>query len=235
MTGSSNGDYINGYAGNDVLFGDAGSDVLIGGAGNDTIDGGDNASGLDVASYSGAFTDYVIAANGGTITITDSNAADGNEGTDTLTTIEALQFSDRFVRVAVERVATNLSASGEYVYGTVLGEVIAGTSDGDGILGREGNDTINAGSGDDYIDAGLGDDFIDGGAGNDVFRWVTGDGNDTISGFEAGDILSINSVVNASDVAFNIVGSNTVITVGTATLTLLGYTALLTDDNFGAG
>ncbi len=235
ITGSSNGDYINGYAGNDVLFGNAGSDVLIGGAGNDTIDGGENASGLDVASYSGAFTDYVIAANGGTITITDSNAADGNEGTDTLTTIEALQFSDRFVRVAVERVATNLSASGEYVYGTVLGEVIAGTSDGDGILGREGNDTINAGSGDDYIDAGLGDDLIDGGAGNDVFRWVTGDGNDTISGFEAGDILSINSVVNASDVAFNIVGSNTVITVGTATLTLLGYTALLTDDNFGAG
>ncbi|HRF02664.1 MAG TPA: VCBS domain-containing protein, partial [Pirellulaceae bacterium] len=68
-----------------------GDDTLTGGAGNDFIDGG---SGNDVAIFSGTSAQYTVTNNGnGTWTVTDS--VGGRDGTDTVTNVERLQFSDR--------------------------------------------------------------------------------------------------------------------------------------------
>ena len=76
----------------DTLTGDATDNLLTGGLGNDTLRGG---AGQDTAVFAGSFADYTY--NG--TTVTDNNAADGNDGVDTISQIEFLQFSD--VRIAL--------------------------------------------------------------------------------------------------------------------------------------
>lgn len=82
-----------GYGGNDKLSGGGGDDLLAGGTGNDVIFGGANT---DTASYSGASTGYKLSylANN-VIKVTDTDLTNGNDGTDTLTGIEKLKFSDK--------------------------------------------------------------------------------------------------------------------------------------------
>ncbi len=86
-------DIVAGEAGNDNLFGGSGNDALTGGAGNDDLSGG---IGDDVAQYAGASTDYAINYNAasGSYSITATAAPVLAEGTDTLTGIETLTFSD---------------------------------------------------------------------------------------------------------------------------------------------
>ena len=89
IAGSSN-DQIMGNAANNMLFGGPGDDSLRGAAGNDVLNGG---AGRDVAGFFGNIRDF--AFNPGTGTISDQEPADGNEGTDTITNIEEIQFNDR--------------------------------------------------------------------------------------------------------------------------------------------
>jgi Ca2+-binding RTX toxin-like protein len=238
ITGTSDNDVLEGRAGGDTMEGGDGADILIGGAGGDILDGGGNASGIDIAVYSGNFADYTINHLGSSnFEIIDNNTSNGDDGSDDIVNFEALQFADQFVRIAIETVDIQGGGGGKYIYGTVLGETITGTSTGDGILGRAGNDTINGGGGDDYVDAGTGNDTINLGTGIAVIRWVTGDGNDTVNGFSSNDILNINATVARTDgsLQINTSGSDTIITIGgTATLTLVGFTGL-TDSNFGTG
>jgi Ca2+-binding RTX toxin-like protein len=92
LNGSNSADNLNGYGGNDSLKGNAGNDNLNGGAGNDSLDGG---LGNDIALFGGNFAGYQLAYNAGIITAVDTNPADGNDGTDTLTQIETLRFADK--------------------------------------------------------------------------------------------------------------------------------------------
>ena len=80
-------DTVSGGEGDDVIDGGAGNDTLTGGSGNDTLDGGD---GVDRAVFSGNSADYTVAGG----TVTDNNTADGDDGTDTLTSVEVLEFAD---------------------------------------------------------------------------------------------------------------------------------------------
>ncbi|TBW33437.1 hypothetical protein EYW49_20440 [Siculibacillus lacustris] len=91
LTGTAGADLIRGLAGADVITGGAGADVLVGGAGNDTLIGG---AGRDVALYAVASTAATWTRNkaDGTWTVTA-----GSDGTDKLTSIEALRFTDRDV------------------------------------------------------------------------------------------------------------------------------------------
>ena len=98
MTVSTSGEIWNGTAGNDIhvgtiladtLNGLGGNDTITGGAGNDAINGG---LGYDRADYSSLPGAYTITRNGLTTTVS------GPDGTDTLTGIERLQFSDLSVR-----------------------------------------------------------------------------------------------------------------------------------------
>jgi len=87
-TGNELDNRILGGSGQDILAGLAGNDQFRGYAGNDIISGG---SGIDTVIYPGASLDYTV-----TLTIDGYTVADitGAEGTDTLRSIERLQFSD---------------------------------------------------------------------------------------------------------------------------------------------
>ncbi len=91
LTGGTGNDQIFGLGGDDIIDGGAGDDILDGGSGNDTIEGG---SGNDTIVFSGNKGDYTIVDDGTTITVTDNNLGDGDDGTDTLTGVEFLQFAD---------------------------------------------------------------------------------------------------------------------------------------------
>ncbi|MEI6757066.1 MAG: hypothetical protein FDX18_10685 [Chlorobium sp.] len=81
-------------SGNDALYGGSGNDELKGDAGNDYLDGGDGLA--DTAVFAGASTSYSVqySALDNTFSITDSVSGLSSEGTDTLTNIELVKFSD---------------------------------------------------------------------------------------------------------------------------------------------
>ena len=95
VTGSSAADKILGDAGNDKLSGAFGADTLTGGAGNDTLSGGQD---LDTATFAGKASDYKITTVGGVTTVQDLQpTVSGNDGTDSLTGINRLQFLDQVI------------------------------------------------------------------------------------------------------------------------------------------
>ena len=93
LTGGNGDDTISGLGGNDIINGSGGNDLLTGGAGNDTIDGG--AGLFDTAVYSGARAQYTLSfINTGNLAGTVTDTVPGRDGTDTLTNVEFLKFSD---------------------------------------------------------------------------------------------------------------------------------------------
>jgi hypothetical protein len=81
-----------GGSGNDTIIGNTANNTFTGGAGNDVIDG---SLGQDTAIYAGNLANYRITA-------LDSNrlqisSRSSNEGIDTLSAIEILQFSDQSI------------------------------------------------------------------------------------------------------------------------------------------
>jgi VCBS repeat-containing protein len=86
-------DIVSGDAGADSLYGGSGDDALCGGEGDDDLNGG---VGTDDASYSGASTDYAVSydAVSGSYTIAGTGAAALANGTDILTGVETVSFSD---------------------------------------------------------------------------------------------------------------------------------------------
>ena len=87
ITGSSGNDRLPGFAGDDAIFGADGDDTLAGGAGDDTLDGG---AGRDTAVYDGVRSAYTLTREGDRIRV----VTDGVDGTDLLTNIERIVFSD---------------------------------------------------------------------------------------------------------------------------------------------
>lgn len=83
INGTSDDDVLTGTNGVDRIDGGAGVDTLTGAGGNDELIGG---LGLDTAVYSGVRAAYQVQARGGGVS--------GPEGSDTLTGIERLRFSD---------------------------------------------------------------------------------------------------------------------------------------------
>ncbi len=92
VIGGSNNDTIVGDDSANILDGSGGNDVLAGGGGDDTLSGG---SGYDAVHYDGAIGDFAVSYNSGTstFTITDLNASDGDEGSDTVTGVETFTFN----------------------------------------------------------------------------------------------------------------------------------------------
>lgn len=92
--GGSGADTLVGNEVANTLDGGDGDDLLQGGGGDDYIDGG---TGTNTAVYSGAKGSYSWTDNGdGTYTVT------GPEGTDTLTNIRYLKFSDEVVDLTTD-------------------------------------------------------------------------------------------------------------------------------------
>ncbi|RYG99987.1 MAG: hypothetical protein EON58_01920 [Alphaproteobacteria bacterium] len=103
--GSANRDLLFGSTLDNVINGLAGDDLIWGYAGNDAINGGE---GYDIAVFSGGRSQYIITnqSDGSTRVI-------GPDGTDTLTSVERIRFTDGgdYIRGsgAVTYTPTNLS------------------------------------------------------------------------------------------------------------------------------
>ncbi len=190
-------DRLVGNDGNDTLKGGAGADTFRGDKGNDAIDGGANraesttqtwdnngSNGVDVAEYSGPASRYTITKSGSTFTVTDSKGSAG-DGTDTLTNVEVLRFSDGEKNLMVVKTpqmnyapgGSTGTITGYNWNGTDLADTINTQPSGttgvrDWVNAGAGDDSISTGDGGDWIDAGEGDDTIDGGAnGNTGNQW----------------------------------------------------------------
>jgi hypothetical protein len=98
-----------GGSGDDTITGNSSANNIQGGAGNDIIDGG---SGIDTAIFKDSSTSYKITTNtDGSISVVHSPPSDSvtNEGTDSLTNVEYMQFTDK--TVASTSLKYSLSAS----------------------------------------------------------------------------------------------------------------------------
>jgi Ca2+-binding RTX toxin-like protein len=84
----SNIEWVLGSNYNDNIIGDTKPNVIEGSGGDDTIDGG---LGTDTASFVGLISEYTAVESGYSIIVTDTNAS--RDGVDTVTSIEAFEFS----------------------------------------------------------------------------------------------------------------------------------------------
>ncbi len=155
LNGGAGFDLLIGGDGNDTLNGNAGADILMGDAGNDILDGGDGLS--DLAVFTDLIGNYEITTDeNGVTTVVHLNG--GADGTDTITNVERLEFTDTTIDTPVFEPGP--------ITGTAGNDTLVGTADADTIQGLAGDDTIQGEGGDDTLDGGAGDDTIDGGAGD---------------------------------------------------------------------
>lgn len=92
IRGGDRADRLAGGAGNDKLYGNDGEDEFWGMTGNDTIYGG---FGTDTVHFNGVRASYSLVTSGGSIKVTDNQTSvNGNDGVDTLSSIEQLLFRD---------------------------------------------------------------------------------------------------------------------------------------------
>ncbi|QCK88177.1 protease [Phreatobacter aquaticus] len=216
--GGANNDRVFGDDGNDVIYGEAGLDEIRGGSGDDWISGGD---GNDVWLSGGQGNDTVYGGIGNDLMYggLGNDQMFGEDGDDTV-----------YGEAGVDEIR-----------GGVGSDTIYGGDDHDiWLSGGQGNDTIYGGNGNDTILGGMGDDFLSGDAGNDLLRGEAGNdtfvfanatfGNDTIADFDVagGDVIRFSSTVFANYAAMlaaaTQVGVDTVITLGSHTITLTNVT-----------
>jgi len=124
------------------------------------------------------------------------------------------------------------------VEGTAGHDWLPGLGGNDTILGFEGDDRLEGGDGDDTMDGGKGADILVGGAGNDsltggqgpdLYEFNAGFGMDTVTDFKVSqDQIQLFQAPQSVEQD----GDDTVITVGTNTITLLGVQASSLPDDF---
>ena len=91
LTGSKDAS-LTGNRHENILTGNSGNNVLKGGGGDDRLNGN---SGNDTAVYAGTYADYSVTTHEGLVTVRDNRL--NRDGTDSLTSIEFLQFSDQTI------------------------------------------------------------------------------------------------------------------------------------------
>jgi len=153
--GHSGDDTIVLREGDETAFGYAGKDSIEGGAGNDIIDGG---KGVDTAIYKDSSSAYTLTTNDdGTVSVVHTSPSEGitNEGSDTLTSIEKMQFSDKTIsKTSLKYQLSEIINSSENILSAHTEDVLSGTlnfNKGDNIIildgqgktyrGLEGDDT----------------------------------------------------------------------------------------------
>ena len=107
---------IVGTPGVDTLTGTAGDDVIRGLGGNDTIDG---LGGSDTAEYLGVRANYRVTVSNGVYTIDDQREG-SPDGTDTLTNVEFLRFSDGETVAIADAVAPTTAPGLDPLTGAML-------------------------------------------------------------------------------------------------------------------
>lgn len=167
-----------GGLGADRLIGNSADNVLTGHYGNDIIDGG---LGSDTAAFLSRRSEYTITVSGQTVTVTHVA-----EGTDTITNVEFLRFSDMTLSVGPN--GDIVTSGGITLSGDLTNDTLNGTAFVDVLSGGGGNDVINGLGGDDTLNGGLGDDQVFGGDGNDIL--IGGSGVDLLDGGAGTDLAN---------------------------------------------
>jgi Ca2+-binding RTX toxin-like protein len=202
LVGNDSQNTLLGGAGDDLIIGALGNDFMNGGNGNDTvvINANRTATTLQASLFVLQIVtapDGILISNYATPTITAVSA----DGTDTLASIEKIQFNDVLFDTA------SLLHTG-----TINADTIAGTADGEVIFGQEG---------DDILTGGAGQDILVGGPGRDVFRdSAAGLNGDRIYDLSAGDRITI-SDASLAGFSFALSGNTLTYTGGTLTLDTL--------------
>lgn len=202
-------DVLYGDAGNDVVFIGFGADTVYGGndsdiiyaIGSDTnqvVFGGEGGVDRDELSWVNE-TDTADAVN---VTFTANEAGIGTSRGHTVTFSQIEVLTTSQVNDVVNASATTngvyvsleggndslIGGSGnDTVYGGAGADTIRAGAGDDSVFGGSGNDVLLGEAGNDTLVGGTGNDTLTGGAGNDVFVFNPGDGNDTITDFNAGN------------------------------------------------
>lgn len=159
------------HGGTNVISTGAGDDEIWGGIGAETADGG---AGNDVFHAAGLAAGYALARDGfGGYVLTDSNLADGDNGTDRLAGMEWVQFADQRVALPVYGAGVNLT-------GTAGADVLIGTANDDRLTGLAGNDTLDGGGGADVLTGGAGNDTYSVDSAADIVNETLSEGADTV-------------------------------------------------------
>jgi Bacterial Ig domain/RTX calcium-binding nonapeptide repeat (4 copies) len=207
-TGSGN-DYIVGNAAANFFESNSGDDWLVGNEGNDTIDGG---GGDDTAAYffaggtllpsgevSGGY--YSVYRTGDTVTVT--GLAPSNEGVDTLTGIEHLNFRNE--TIDVNKLLDHSGGTQAGGHASDGGIVLAGG-------GANGSETGAVGAGITIKNGTAASEPLQGTSGNDVLYGLGGD--DVLTGYGGRDTFDGGAGSDTVDYSYEPVGVNALITLG---------------------
>ena len=189
INGTSGADTLNGTSGADVINGLDGNDIINGGAGNDTIDGG---AGTDTAVFSGTMAGSTRTTSGSVTTVV------GPDGTDSLTNVERMQFSDGTLIVG--------AGGGQYYAGTAGNDTIVGTAFADEILGGLGDDTLTGAGGNDTIAGGDGTDTAVYSGNRSAYTIGISGGVTTVTGPDGTDTLTTVERLQFADGLYGIDG-----------------------------
>lgn len=162
LQGEGENDWLVGEDGDDSLLGGSGNDTLLGGAGDDILDGGSGTG--DEAQIHVNRAGATLVRAGNQVTVTSA------EGTDILSDIEFIWFTDDYVDVStlLDTSTSFTPTSGDdSLTGTSGNDTIDGLAGNDTILGEDGNDSLIGGEGDDVFINNIGEDTLIGGPGND--------------------------------------------------------------------
>ena len=239
---------INGGVGNDSIDNFASNSTLNGGAGNDSI----NNTGLKVTyEYESGGGDDIVIGYGSTDTLhivsgkvktTNVKGMDVtfNIGSGSVTLIEAAGKTINLLNSSGNLTSTVYSGIWE---GTAKADTYSNSASNILLKGLAGNDTITNYAATVTINGGAGHDIITldknnknvtviGGAGNDtvnssstngiLYQYAGGDGKDVITGFSKKDTIQVTSGVLKSVKTSE---GNTIITIGSGTITLEKYTS----------
>ena len=202
---SDEGVELVGGDGDDTLIGGQGEDYLDGGLGNDTLKGTDVnqdtfviSSGQDIVEDLNT-NDILLVASGASVeaTVLFDFIATGdtaNEGSATILLGTASEV-DLSLAGGPNGYTVEAGDTASSLTGSAFDDVLRGGIESDILDGGDGNDLLVGGDGDDDITAGDGLDIIGGLLGNDDItlnadavldevHFRTGDGSDTVTGFE---------------------------------------------------
>ncbi len=187
IVGSTGDDSLIGGNGAGTISALAGDDTLYGYDGNDTLYG---ETGADLIY--GNKADDLIYGNQGSDTLFGGQDADtvfGGQDADIL-------YGNRSADVIYGNLGN------DSLHGGQDADTLYGGQGDDSLAGNLGNDTLHGGEGADTLSGGAGDDLLIGEAGTDLYRFGSGDGMDTVSGFSIGeDVIAVAAGLNDTGIA----------------------------------
>ena len=183
---------VSGTKSADYIYNSGNNVTVNAGAGNDSIDNDGNKSSINAGTGNDSIETY-----GSYVTVL------GGTGNDTI-----------YSHGDSDNLSDNLLLDGDdgndYIYND--------SGDDLSILGDAGDDSIYSGGYDNTIAGGTDNDCITLSAVGNIVKYASGDGNDTIYGFNESDVLTITGDTYSTKTS----GDDVIVTVGTGKIVLVG-------------